>query len=65
MKTFLKIAGGIVAAIALLIGVIFYFTSGMATAADEFFIAAGKGDTDTAYSYLSEDFQAGTKPAVA
>ena len=60
MKTFLKIAGGIVAAIALLVGAIFYFTGGMASAADEFFIASGKGDTDTAYNYLSEDFKAGT-----
>jgi uncharacterized protein YxeA len=60
MKKALKIILGIVAAIAVLIAAIFYFTSGMTDTADAFFNAVKQKDIAKARSYLSEDFKAST-----
>lgn len=60
MKKALKIILGIVAAIAVLIIAIFYFTSGMVDTADAFFKAVKQQDIAKARSYLSEDFKAST-----
>jgi hypothetical protein len=63
MKKLLKIVIGIVVVFVLAIGVVFYFTAGMADAADSFFAAIKKQDIATARSYLSEDFKASTDEA--
>lgn len=60
MNKFLKIVIGIVAVFALAVGAVFYFTAGMADAADEFFGAIKRQDLASARSYLSEDFKAST-----
>ncbi|MGH8120686.1 MAG: hypothetical protein ACRESK_08740 [Gammaproteobacteria bacterium] len=60
MKTFLKIIGGLVVIIILAIGAVFFFTGGMVKAGDEFFLALKENDLVRAYTYLSEDFKAGT-----
>jgi hypothetical protein len=60
MKKLLKIVVGIAVVFVLAIGAVFYFTAGMAGAADEFFAAIKKQDIATARGYLSEDFKAST-----
>jgi len=60
MKTFLKILAGIAIVGALGFGAVMFATSGMTDAADEFFAAVREGEMATAYSYLSDDFKAGT-----
>ena len=60
MKTLVKILVGIVGAIALAFAAIFYFTADMVGIADDFFLAMKDKNVDTAYSYLSDDFKAGT-----
>lgn len=63
MKKLLKIVIGIVVVFVLAIGAVFYFTLGMARAADEFFAAIKRQDISAAHSYLSEDFKASTDEA--
>lgn len=60
MNKFLKILLGLGCVIGLAIGAVFYFSAGMVQSADGFFAAVQSGDMDSAYSYLSEDFQATT-----
>jgi len=63
MKKLLKIVLGIVVVFVLAIVVVFYFTAGMAGAADEFFASIKRQDIAAARSYLSEDFKASTDEA--
>jgi hypothetical protein len=63
MKKLLKIVIGIVVVFVSAIVAVFYFTAGMADAADSFFAAIKKQDIATARSYLSEDFKASTDEA--
>lgn len=66
MNKIAKILLGIVGVVALGLGSIFYFTAGMVGVADDFFVAVRDNDIDTAYTYLSDDFRAGTaKPELA
>jgi hypothetical protein len=60
MKKLLKIVIGIVIVFVAAIATVFYFTSGMVGAADEFFAAIKKQDIPAARSFLSEDFKAST-----
>lgn len=60
MKTFLKILAGIAVVGMLGFGAVMFATSGMTDVADDFFAAVREGDMITAYSYLSDDFRAGT-----
>ena len=57
---FWKITGGIIAAICLLVGAIFYFTSGLVDAADEMFSDLNDKNYQRAYSQLSQDFRPAT-----
>lgn len=63
MKTLAKVLLGIVGVIALAIAAVFYLTADMTTVADEFFRAVKTNDMDKAYTYLSDDFKAGTSKA--
>ena len=63
MNKVLKVILGIVAAIVLLVGAVFYFTAGLVETADAFFAAVKRGDMATARSFLSEDFKANTDEA--
>lgn len=63
MKKLVKILVTVVGVIALGLGAVFYFTSDMVSIADDFFSSARDGDIATAYSLLSEDFQATTTQA--
>ncbi len=47
--------GGFFAFVGLIIGGVFYATSDMAAAGDNFFAASHKGDYDAAYALMSED----------
>jgi len=58
MKTWQKIVLGGVAAFAILLGVIFWATSGVVDTADRFFAAARSGDYDAAYAETSSGLQA-------
>lgn len=60
MKTFGKVLLGIVAVVALGIAAVFFFTADMARTADGFFKAVKADDMDSAFTYLSADFKAGT-----
>jgi hypothetical protein len=60
MKTWMKVALGIFAGIAALVGFIFWLTGDVTKAGDDFFAAAQNDDMDAAYALLSEDFQNGT-----
>lgn len=60
MKTWMKVVLGIVAAIAALVGLVFWLTGDITKAGDDFFAAVQNDDMDSAYSLLSSDFQAGT-----
>ncbi len=60
MKKFLKIILGIVLVIGTIIGVVFYFTSGMVDKADQFFVAASEGRMDEAETFLSDGFKLAT-----
>ncbi|MBN8430165.1 hypothetical protein JF535_04780 [Microbulbifer salipaludis] len=60
MNKLLKIVLGVVGVVALAISAVFYLTSGMVKVADELFLAASRGDTEKAYSLLSDDFKSGT-----
>lgn len=60
MKKLFKVLLYLVLIIGLIIGAVFFFTSGMVTSANGFFTAAGKNDIDKAYSYLSEQFKSST-----
>lgn len=60
MKTWMKVVLGIFAALAILVGFIFWLTGDITKTADDFFAAAQNDDVDGAYALLSEDFQAGT-----
>ncbi len=63
MKTLMKILAGFVMVIVLGIGAIFFFTADMVTTADGFFTSVKNDKLEEAYSYLSEDFRAGTSEA--
>lgn len=63
MKKLLKIVIGIVVVFVLATGAVFFLTSGMVGAADDFFAAIKKQDIATARSFLSEDFMASTDEA--
>ncbi|WP_299192577.1 hypothetical protein [uncultured Erythrobacter sp.] len=52
-----------VALIGLIVGVVFYATSGVTDTADEFFAAANEGDYEEAYSLTSQQLQAQTDVA--
>lgn len=58
MATWLKIMLGLVVALAAVIGVAMYATSGITKTADAFIKAAGSGDMAGARSYLTDAFQA-------
>ncbi|MGB5484539.1 DUF4864 domain-containing protein [Parasphingorhabdus sp.] len=60
MKTWMKVVLGIIAALVLLVGLVFWLTGDAAKAGDDFFAAVQNDDIDAAYELLSEDFQAGT-----
>tara|TARA_R110002033_G_scaffold9777_5_gene32032 strand:+ start:288 stop:1079 length:792 start_codon:yes stop_codon:yes gene_type:complete len=60
MKTWMKVVLGIFAAIALLVGFIFWLTSDVTKTGDDFFDAVQNEDIDAAYALLSDDFKAGT-----
>lgn len=60
MNRLAKILLGVIGVVALAFAAIFYFTADMVGAADEFFVAVKDKEIDTAYSYLSDDFKAGT-----
>jgi hypothetical protein len=60
MKKLMKILLGVVAVIALIVGAVFYFTSGIVDTANDFLKAAKQKDIAKARSYLSEDFKAST-----
>lgn len=60
MKTFLKVLAGLAVVIVLALGAAFFATSGMTRQAEEFFEAVKADDYTAAWSYLSEDFKAGT-----
>lgn len=55
-----KILLGLVAVVSLALGAIFYFTADLVTVADQFFAASKSKNMEQAYSYLSDDFRAGT-----
>ncbi|GAA0467602.1 hypothetical protein GCM10009096_05520 [Parasphingorhabdus litoris] len=63
MKTWMKVVLGIVAGISVLLGVIFWLTSDVTKAGDDFFAAVQNDDIDAAYALLSDDFKAGTSKA--
>jgi hypothetical protein len=60
VKNILTVLGIIVLGIGVLIGVIFYATSGVVETADSFFKAVADGNFNTARSHLSEEFKAST-----
>ncbi len=60
MKTWMKVVLGIVAAIGLLLALIFWLTSDITKTGDDFFAAVQNDDIDAAYELLSPDFKAGT-----
>jgi hypothetical protein len=63
VKKLIKILIGIVAVLVLALGAVFFFTSGMVSVADDFFLAIKKQDIAAARSYLSEDFKLNTDEA--
>ena len=63
MKTFLKVIVGVFVAIVLLVAAIFYFTAGLADAADTFFKAVKRQDFAAARASMSEEFKASTSEA--
>lgn len=60
MKTFLKVIGVLVLLFVVAVGAVFYFTSGMVTAVDEFFAAVAAQDMTKAHKYLAQAFRAAT-----
>lgn len=56
----LKILGGIVVFVILIVVIAFYSTSGIVDVADEFFQAVKEKNITKAHSYLAEDFKAST-----
>ena len=60
MKTWMKIVLGIFAALAILVGFIFWLTGDVTKTGDDFFAAVQNEDVDAAYALLSDDFKAGT-----
>jgi hypothetical protein len=60
MKTFLKVLVGIAVITVLGLSAAWFVTGGMSDVADEFFAAAREGDMVRAYTYVSDDFKAGT-----
>tara|TARA_R110002124_G_scaffold259913_1_gene425777 strand:- start:29 stop:817 length:789 start_codon:yes stop_codon:yes gene_type:complete len=60
MKTWMKVVLGIIAAIILILGLVFWLTGDMTKTGDDFFDAVQNDDINSAYELLSEDFQAGT-----
>lgn len=63
MKTFLKIVAGLALLVVLALAAVFYFTRGMADAANAFFRAVQSKDIAAAQSHLSEGFKADTSQA--
>lgn len=63
MKKTLKVVAGIAVVIAVVLGVVFYATSGMTDTADEFFKAVKQQDMAKARGYLAEEFKASTDEA--
>ncbi len=57
MGTLGKVLLGFVGFVAIVIAAAFYFTSGVASKADDFFVAVSNNDYDKAYSMLSEEFK--------
>jgi len=60
MGKLLKIFLGFLTFVAIVIAAAFYFTSGIANKADDFFKAVTKHEYDSAYSMLSEEFKKNT-----
>lgn len=60
MKKAGKIILGIVAAIAIIVGIVFTMTAGMTNTAEEFFGEIKQRNYSNAYSFLAEDFRAST-----
>jgi len=63
MNLVVKIIIGVVAAIGIGIGAVFWFTSGMTDTADAFFASIKTKNYDKAYSYLAEQFRTNTSQA--
>jgi hypothetical protein len=59
----LKILGGVLVFVILILVIAFYSTSGIVTVADEFFQAVKEKNIAKAHSYLAEDFKASTDEA--
>ncbi|MCB1605565.1 MAG: hypothetical protein KDI71_01115 [Xanthomonadales bacterium] len=62
MKTALKILGGLVAFIAIVIGLAFWATGGVTEAGDQFLTALSKGENEQAYQLTSKAFQQSARP---
>lgn len=60
MNKLAKILLAVIGVVVLAFAAIFFFTAGMVTVADEFFLAVKDKNIDDAYSYLSEDFKTST-----
>lgn len=60
MKKVLLVLGAFVAVGVLVLGIVFYATSGAVKAADSFFRAVAAGDLEDAKTYLAEGFKAST-----
>lgn len=60
MNKTLKIITSVAAVIVVAVAVVFYFTADMVGVADDFFSAVKSKDFAKAYSFVSEDFKAGT-----
>ncbi len=63
MKWVFGILGGLVLLVALLLGTVFWATSGVTAAADEFFAALARDDRAAARAMLSEGFVTSSSPA--
>ena len=57
MKTWQKVLLGVVAGIAVILGLVFWLTSGITDSADRLFAAARSGDYSAAYAETSKQLQ--------
>jgi len=62
MKTVLKVLAAIVLFFALIIGIVFWATSGVTEAGDRFITALSSGDNDAAYELTSKAFKQSARP---
>lgn len=60
MKKFLIVLGSIAVGVVLIIGIVFYATSGAVESVDGFFRSVAAGDLERAKSYLAEEFKSST-----